>query len=245
MPYIRRKRTYRKKSMKPRRKTMRRSKSSRKAVTNVASIRENFTTNIADGTMTFFRNVQLANGTYDRAQTVAQAYQEFKVRYIKFTFRPSADTFPIASGNTIPQIYFQVDKANTVPINASQQTLLDMGVKPIRFDDKNIVRSYRPNILYGVDTTGVALTAGAVKPASWLSTNANAADPTTVWAPSAVDHIGCCLYVTKPNPLTPTISFVADVEVVFDFRKPLWRRGDGDSAPPSVRYIGDMPQTSQ
>lgn len=222
---------------------MRKSKYTRKAQTNVASIRENFTTNIADGTMTFFRNVQLANGTYDRAQSVAAAYQEFKIRYVKFTFRPSADTFPIASGNTIPQMYFQVDKANAIPINANQQTLLDMGCRPFRFDDKNVVRKYRPNILLGADTTGPVLTAGPVKPSCWLSTNANAADPTTLWAPSVIDHIGCALYVTKPNPLTPTISFVADVEVVFDFRKPLWRRGDGVADTlPSVSYIGDMPQ---
>jgi len=209
----------------------------------MASIKENFSVPVNDGTLSFFRNVRLGNPTYDRAQAVAQAYQEFKIRYVKFTIRPSADTFPIAAGNVIPQLYFQVDKANTIPINATLQTLQDMGCRPIRFDDKNITRSYRPNILVGADTTGTNLTAAVVKAAPWLSTNANAADPTTVWSPSVVDHIGCVMLITKINPLTPTVNVNVEVEVVFDFRKPLWRSTVGESN--SVSFIGDISTPNQ
>lgn len=215
--------------------------SSRSAKTNMASIKENFTVPVQDGTMTFFRNVRLGNATYDRAQTVAAAYQEFKIRYVKFTIRPSADTFPLAAGNVIPQLYFQVDKANTIPINATLQTLQDMGCRPIRFDDKNILRSYRPNILVGADTTGATLTAAVVKSAPWLTTNANAADPTTVWSPSAVDHIGCAMFITKVNPATPPVNVNVEIEVVFDFRKPLWRSTAAVGESSSVSYMGDVP----
>jgi len=205
----------------------------------MASIKENFTVGVTDGTMTFFRNVRLSNATYDRAQAVAAAYQEFRIRYVKFIMRPSADTFPIAAGNTLPQLYYAADKANAIPINATQQTLQDMGVKPIRFDDKNITKSYKPNVLIGADTTGSTLVAGMLKSAPWLSTNANAADPTTIWAPSTVDHIGCAMFVTKINALTPPVTVPVDIEVVFDFRKPLWRNNGATSE--SVSFHGDTP----
>jgi len=222
----------------------RRTTSLRSAKTNMASLKENFTVPVGDGTMTFFRNVRLANATYDRAQAVAAAYQEFKVRYVKFTIRPSADTFPLAAGNVIPQLYFQVDKANTIPINATLQTLQDMGCRPIRFDDKNIVRTYRPNILVGADTTGLGIDAAVVKAAPWLSTNATAGNPTTVWSPSAVDHIGCCMFITKINPLTPAVNVNVEIEVVFDFRKPLWRSTVGMGESNSVSFVGDVPTHS-
>jgi len=214
---------------KPRRAPRKVSKPARKpaaAPINTASVRENYTMSIPDGSLNFFSSVELADGQYNRSQAVAQAYQEFKIKYIKLTFRPSADTFPVVAGNTIPQLYFQLNKANAIPTNANLQTLLDMGCRPIRFDDKNIVKTYLPTVLTA-DMTGAAVTSAAqVRTAPWLSTNAlSGSGGGAAWTPSTVDHLGCVFQVTKMSALTPTDNYSVDVEVVFLFRKPLWRAG--------------------
>lgn len=146
---------------------------------------------------------------------------------MKLIFKPSADTFPIAAGNIIPQLYFQMNKYQAIPTNATLQTLLDMGCRPIRFDDKNIMRSYKPVVLLGSDSTSLALVAQKSLTTPWLSTNNNAQNPGAVWSPSSVEHIGCCFIVQKPNPATPTINWTLDVEVVFQFRRPLSTLADG------------------
>lgn len=198
----------------------------RSIATNTAAVRENYSVSIPDGSVAFF-NTALAAGTYDRAQAVAAAFQEYRIKYIKLMFRPSADTFTPAAGNTIPQLYFQMNKYNAIPLNANQQTLLDMGCRPIRFDDKNIVKVWKPTVLLGADQATLAAVS-AQKPLTtpWLSTNNNAQNPGVTWSPSNVEHLGCCFLVTKIAPATPTLNYTLDVEVVFQFRRPLSTIGD-------------------
>lgn len=198
--------------------------------TNTAAIKENYTIQIQDGNMTFFRNIALNDLVYDRAQTVAQAFQEFRIKYIKFTLQPSADTFPIVAGNVIPQMYFMVDRANAIPTTANLQTLLDMGCKVQRFDDKNKVIAFKPSVLTASQSAPAVTTASNILMRPWLSTNANSGNPGGAWAPSGVDHQGLVVYLTKINPLTPPVPVQVDVEVVFQFRKPLWRSGTGQEA---------------
>lgn len=194
----------------------------RSITTNTAAIKENYTVTIQDGNMTFFRNIALSDLSYDRAQTVAQAFQEFRIKYVKFTFQPSADTFPIAAGNVIPQMYFMVDRANTVPLGATVATLKDMGAKVIRFDDKNRVVAFKPSVLLAGGSAAGVSTASQIRIRPWLSTNANSGNPGAAWAPSSIDHQGLVAYITKINPATPPVAVNVDVEVVFQFRKPLW-----------------------
>jgi len=185
-----------------------------------------------------FFNTALAAGTFNRSQQVAAAFQEYRIKYVKLTFKPSADTFPIMSGNIIPQIYFQMNKFNAIPTNATLQTLLDMGCRPIRFDDKNISRAWKPTVLLGADQVGLSAV-NAQKPLTtpWLSTNNNAQNPGIVWAPSNVEHLGCVFIVQKPNPATPTINYNVDIEVVFQFRRPL--STTGDTSQPAITLSGE------
>lgn len=193
----------------------------RSIVTNTAAVRENYSTSIPDGALTFF-STALSQATFNRAQQVAAAFQEFRIKYVKLMFKPSADTFTPAAGNIIPQLYFQMNKYQAIPTNATLQTLLDMGCRPIRFDDKNVTRAYKPTVLLGADLTpALSLSAQKTMTTPWLSTNANAQNPGPVWAPSSVEHLGCCFIVQKPNPATPTINWTLDVEVVYQFRRPL------------------------
>lgn len=204
------------------------------AAVNTASVRENYTVSVPDGSVTFLRNISLGgSGIYDRAIVVGQAFQEFKVKYVKLTFRPSADTFTPAAGNAIPQLYYQLDRSNAIPPNATLQTMLDMGCRPLRFDDRNIVKTYRPAVMLGADAPGVVLSAAQSKVTPWLSTNANAGAG-GLWAPSLIDHTGCCFIVTKLNPLTPTLNYSVDVEVVFCFRRPVWSPSTGETTSQSI-----------
>jgi len=220
----------RRRALRPRRKIQRKRVTKRSTPSvNTASVRECYTTSLTDGAVNFFRNVELADASYDRSQSVARAFQEFKIRYIKLTFKPSADTFAPAAGNTIPQLYFQIDKSNAVPTSASLQTLLDMGCRPMRFDARNITKTWRPSVLTADMTAPGTITAAQIRTSPWLSTNANSGSPGAVWAPSIVDHLGCLFFVTRMNPLTPNVFYNVDVEVVFQFRKPLWRGTSGVS----------------
>lgn len=201
---------------------------------NTACIRENYTTTINDGTMNFFRNIQLADLVYDRAQAVANAFQEFCIKSVKLRFQPAADTFTPASGNTIPQIYFMVDKSNAVPTNVTLNNLLDMGVKPVRFDNYNITRSWKPTVLTADMTNPAAVVASQPRTSPWLSTNANSGNPGAAWLPSAVDHQGALAFITRLNPATPVTPIHVDVEVVFAFRKPLWTNRVGEPVPAAI-----------
>lgn len=193
----------------------------RSITTNTAAVRENYSVSVPDGNMTYF-SVALDNAPFNRAQAVAQNFQEFRIKYVKLIFRPSADTFAPAAGNIIPQLYFQMNKYQALPTGASLQQLLDMGCRPIRFDDKNIVRSWKPVVLLGADNTNptILATTSVAKVTPWLSTNALAGTPSS-WAANDTEHLGCVFYVTKLAPATPTINYSVDVEVVFQFRKPL------------------------
>jgi len=189
--------------------------------TNTAAVRENFTVNITDGVPTFY-TTQFNDAIYNRAQEVGKNFQEYRVKYVKLMFRPSADTFPIGSG-PIPQLYFQMNKYNAIPLGVNIQQLQDMGCRPIRFDDKNITKTYKPVVLLGADDASapqILSVVSAVKVSPWLTTNFNAGTPTT-WSPSNIQHNGCVFIVTKPSPTTPSINYNVDVEVVFQFRRPL------------------------
>lgn len=230
-----RRRLNRKRTSRPRRKISRRTaKRTTRQVVNTASLRENTSDSFADGTVTFYRSLALDDGDYDRAQAVAAAYQEFRIKYIKLTFRPSADTFAPAAGNSIPQLYFQIDKSSAIPTSANFQTFLDMGVRPIRFDAKNIVKIWKPSVLVTNSTGPGTQTATQIKERPWLSTNANAGNPVALWAPNTTDHLGAVWFVTQMNPATPAVNYYVDFETVFEFRKPLWRRGVGEESMPSV-----------
>lgn len=196
---------------------------------NTASVKEAYSVPILDGNVVFIRNTQLADLSFDRAQAVAAAYQQFRIKYVKLTFRPSADTYPAVPGNVIPQMYWMIDKTNSIPLNADANTFFSMGARPRRFDDHNLVFAYKPAALTSDYVAPGAVVASQLKISPWLSTNANSGNPAAGWAPSSVDHMGCVFYVTKINP-ADTITYTLDVEVVFEFRKPLWKGSAGQES---------------
>lgn len=208
-------------------------------VVNTASTREAYTVPIFDGQPIFLRNLQLADAPFDRSQAVAAAYQQFRMKYIKMTFRPSADTYVPVVGNSIPQLYFQIDKSNSIPLNVDSDTFFSMGCRPVRFDNKNIVRAWKPTVLTADMTANAVVTASQVRTSPWLSTNANSGNPGAAWAPSLVDHLGCAFYVTKINPDDALVYYV-DVEVVFEFRRPIWKGGNAQASNAALLTNGEV-----
>lgn len=192
--------------------------------TNTAAVRENFSVNVADGSMTFI-NFRLDQPGFNRSQQCAELFQEYRIKYVKMIMKPSCDTYTYPGNGPIPQLYFQLNKYASIATTATLANLLDMGCRPVRFDDKNIIRAWKPVVLLGANNaSGTTLaTTASVKVTPWLSTNGLAGNP-GAWALSDIEHYGCAFFVTRPNPATIT-NFSVDIEVVFQFRRPLSNQG--------------------
>jgi len=199
--------------------------------TDYAKVRENFTYALPAGNMAFFRNIQLADALFDRAQAVAQAYQQFRIKYIRLNFQPNYDTYQAGPpGNArVPQLYFMIDKTNSIPTNANAGTLQSVGARPYRMDDKNLIRSWRPTVLVSNMTAPAAAAANQVLTTPWLSTNQNAGNPAPAWAPSTVDHLGAVFFITN-TVVGDAQVYNVNVEVLFEFRKPNWKIEEAPSS---------------
>jgi len=143
---------------------------------------------------------------------------------VKFTFRPQFDTFmantDAATALRVPQFYYMIDKAQSLPLGTTLATLRSMGAKPRRFDDKNIIVQYAPGVQQVVWDGGAIQVPAAPKISPWLSTNAT---PDGAWLPSTVDHGGLFYILDTQGPLPGDgqYEYGVEVEVQFQFRKPL------------------------
>lgn len=190
---------------------------------NYASVKETYQLPVPAGNTTYFRDA-LADLNFDRSQAVAQAYQQYRIKYIKLTFKPNNDTYTAGGGANIPQLYFMIDKTRSIPAGANAGTFFSIGCKPIRMDDKNIVKAWKPSVLTGnLDNAG-QVQASQLKISPWLSTNGNA-QPGGAWVPDETFHHGAVFYITKTNP-NDGQNYLVDVEVMFEFRRPNWKQGE-------------------
>lgn len=173
-------------------------------------------------------NTQLID--FDRAVTVAQAYQHYRIKKIALTFKPLYDNF-LASGGAVskPNLYYMIDKSGSIPTNVTLEGLKQMGARPTQLDEKNLVRSWTPSVLlpaqYAPGVGGVSSAKYQVSP--WLSTNA---DPTQAgWVPSGIDHLGIYFYVDQLINPTNIYAYTIEMEVQFQFKKPLDTDNVGDT----------------
>lgn len=180
---------------------------------------------ISANTMYTLRNFSLSNNV--RASTVSQGYQFYRIKSVSIKWIPYFDTFQpgTSAGYGVPQLYYMVDKAGLIPSNADLNTLKKMGAKPIRFDDKNITRSFKPAILIDSNDNGtgpapVIAYSGALKVSPWLPTNANAGNQVP-FAVNSVDHRGMSFYVQAQ---AFNLAQVGEIEITinYEFKKPLW-----------------------
>lgn len=175
----------------------------------------NFNTNV----MYQFRNVSLSD--YDRAVGIAKQYQHYRIKKVTLTLKPVYDTYAQGIGANIskPNLYYMIDKSGSLPDNIQLEQLKQMGAKAHAFDERPFTISWRPSVLTGDTTAPGVLTSAQYRISPWLSTSAN--PMVNPWAPSSVDHLGIFWFVEQLFAPEEGIVYNAEVEVQFQFKKPL------------------------
>lgn len=187
-----------------------------------ASHSESYTA--ADGkTNTMYGPNTVGLDQFPRAIGIAKNYQEYRITKVKFTFKPQFDTFTVdpnaATALRVPHLFYMIDKPQAIPLAATLENLKQMGAKPRRFDNRDIVVQWSPGVQLSANDG--ALAASLVKPmiSPWLNTNAT---PDAAWTPSRIDHAGL-FHFLEAGAITGDgqYEYGIDVECQFQFRKPL------------------------
>lgn len=163
---------------------------------------------------------------YTRAVQTAQAFQFYRIKNISLKLKPQFDTYSFGvSGYGKPKIYFMLDKSGSLPSNVTLEALKQMGARPHNLDENAFNISFAPSVLSSSMTApGGAPTTqpSQYKISPWLTTSANTISP-GVWVPNDVDHLGVYWYVDATSyGGTGGLPYQIDVEVQFEFKKPLW-----------------------
>lgn len=189
-----------------------------------------------------FRNFSLASASA-RVVDIGGSYQFYRIKRITWQVRPAYDTFapatPVAGGpgTTVPQLYWRIDRDANFAANTTLEVLKGSGCKPIRLDDRNIVKSFKPSVLQAVaESAGKPaagqLVMGTSRISPWLPTNNDAFTGVGQgWLPSSVDHNGLLISIDQDSaPLaqnTPCAYISFTVE--YEFKKPLEYSSSGDT----------------
>lgn len=183
---------------------------------------------------------------FDRLSALARCYQYFRITKIEYRLKPYADTFlstAIQATGSVPYLYYLIMKSDTLnsAVNGFNG-LRDAGAKPIRFDEKTKVITWRPTVAQGVslsesnNTTSYA----SFRTSPWLSTNKNVMLPggVTTWAPSEVPHLGL-IYGVEQNQVNPVavLTYGTEITVHMEFKKPLMFTVDPQAPPAQKKEV--------
>lgn len=146
---------------------------------------------------------------FTRAEEVAKAYQFYRIKNVKVTYKFPFDTF-MPSNVARPNFYYMLDKSESIPITATLESLKNMGSRPRRCDEKPIHLSWAPSVLNQAESV-----LGGSQPAQynispWLST-----------AHPDVQHNGLFWYAEQVLFGGVAQIYHAEIEVQFEFKKPL------------------------
>lgn len=211
------------KSNKPRARRARGTKKSAFNVPEMASCKELYSiTGMISNTP--YKDIEQNLGDFARASSIAKSYQEFRIKYIKYKFIARYNTFQASTAESnvfpIPLLYTRIDKAGALPTATSIVQLKEMGCKPVRFTT-NQVRAWSPGVQLNTSNSGTTVVA-ATKPliSPWLMTNK--APDSVGWTVNDTDHFGLYWFMeTAGLPGDGTYEYDAEVEIGFEFRKPL------------------------
>jgi len=145
---------------------------------------------------------------FTRAEEIAKAYQFYRIKNVKITYKFPFDTF-MPANVARPNFYSMIDKAEAIPTLATLETLKNMGAAPRRCDEKPISISWKPSVLQASETlAGSAPSSYLLSP--WLST-----------AHPDIQHNGLFWYAEQVLFGGVAQIYHAEVEVQFEFKKPL------------------------
>lgn len=222
------KKAYRKKRAPVKRRAPKRRAARRSNVPEHASLSERRSYVVTGGGNPVFNQIYSLMNTslnqFTRASTVAQAYQHYRIKHICITVKSPFDTFAAdqATGYGKPYLYYMLDKAGAIPTNITLEGMKSMGARPRALDEKPLQIKWSPSVLSEVTTAGgPAATAqgAAYKISPWLNTSSVSVG--SPWNPSSVDHLGVYWRVDSPNFSGSPPAYLLEVEVQFQFKKPL------------------------
>lgn len=152
------------------------------------------------------------NAQFTVAPQLANLYQYYRITSVQWRLKPNFDTYMNNSTptGTIPYLYFLYDKAGSLGSLTAPQ-FEQCGAKPVRVDDKTIVRRWRPTVRIGDPDQAVPM----FKTSPWMPTHTS--DGLTMNAPN---HLGAVWFVEK-SAQSDAQTYDIDVTVTFQFRKPL------------------------
>lgn len=164
--------------------------------------------NYVGNTMYEVHNIKLED--FARAESVATAYQFYRIKNVKFTYKFPYDTFQNGAGLAArPNFYWMIDKGESLPANPTLESLKQMGARPSACDNKPKYIQYAPAVLT-VDESDGGVLPSQYKVSPWLSTDTN-----------DVLHNGHFWYIEEAFGLPGVgTQYFAEVEVQFEFKKP-------------------------
>jgi len=196
-----------------RRRGMRRALMPRAPTGSFASRSETYSIPCTAGVVYDLNDIRI-NAQFTAAPQLAALYQYYRITSVQWRLKPNFDTFVapgVLAGNPqLPYLYFLYDKAGSLgTLNANQFEAC--GSKPVRVDDKTVLRKWRPTVRLNDTTAAVPM----FKLSPWMPTYQT--DGITMNAPN---HLGAVWYVSKMNN-TDAQVYDIDVTVTFQFKKPL------------------------
>lgn len=186
-------------------------------------------------------NTQLID--FPRAVQVAGAFQHYRIKKITLTIKPVYDSFLANGGPGKMNLYYMIDKSGAIPTNVTLEGLKALGAKPRQLDENNRTISWRPSVLesvmYAAGGVG-ASSASKYKISPWLTTTASNVSP-GVFVASGLDHLGVYWYVEQ-TPAGAGFQYSCELEVQFEFKKPLTNLiGNTEAIPSVVATLNDSP----
>jgi len=175
--------------------------------------------NYATNTLYSQMSTQLAD--HPRALAAAKAYQHYRIKSVRITYKFPYDTFQQAvGGGAKPNFYYMLDKSGSLPVGINLESLKAMGARPRAVDERPTTITWTPTVLT-VDETVAGPLPAQYRVSPWLSTS----------VPN-VAHLGVYWYLDQM--FGGGAQYQAEIECQFEFKKPLWGSSGSAAAITSV-----------
>lgn len=185
-------------------------------------------------TGTMYRQYNLNLSLCRRAATIGKGYQFFRIKSVKYLFKPLVDTFIANAGTSVPHLYCMIDRTKQLLQATNVDSLKRLGAKPRRLDDKTLTYTWRPSVLNAAyDNEGggaVASTFTQYKISPWLPVRE--ADGQDIYVTNSTDHLG--LVYTLENAGGASVQYSVEYVVEFEFKKPSYNIVSFPTDPPAV-----------
>jgi len=174
-----------------------------------ASRAETFNFDVQAGNSYDLNDIQLGS-QLPVCTALAAYYQYYRITSVQLRLKPNFDTYAAAGGSALPYLYFLYDKSGSLG-SLGVTGLQASGAKPVRVDDKTIIRRWKPAVRISGDNASVPM----FKTSPWMPTHST--DGTTLNAPP---HMGAVWFITK-SANGDNQQYNIDVTVTVQYRKPL------------------------